>query len=69
MAKKVPGETKVEATATPARKRTGIAVRLDLSPKDHERMSKLAKRRGLTLASYARMVILERMDDEEGGEK
>jgi hypothetical protein len=67
MAKKAAGEKKAEAIATPTRKRTGIAVRLDLSPKDHERLSKLAKRRGLTMASYARMVILERMDAEEGG--
>ena len=54
----------MEATATPVRKRTGIAVRLDLSPKDHERLAKLAKRRGLTMASYARMVILEKLDEE-----
>jgi hypothetical protein len=67
MAKKASGGKKVEATATPTRKRTGIAVRLDLSPKDHERLSKVAKRRGLTLASFSRMVILEKLDEEEGG--
>ena len=44
-------------------------MRLDLRPSDHERLDKQARRRGLTLASYARMVILEKLDEEEGGSK
>jgi predicted DNA-binding protein len=43
------------------------AVRLDLTPADHERLNRQAKKRGLTMASYARMVILANLDEEEGG--
>lgn len=41
-------------------------VRLDLSPTDHERLERIARGRGLTMASYARMVLLERMKADEG---
>jgi hypothetical protein len=69
MAKKASGATKVEATATPTRKRTGIAVRLDLAPDDHDRLTKLAKDQGLTLASYARMALFKQMKADEGSGK
>jgi hypothetical protein len=44
-------------------------IRLDLTPKDHERLDRQARRRGLTMASFARMVILERLEVEDGGGK
>lgn len=69
MAKKAAGDKQVNATATPSRKRTGIAVRLDLAPADHERAMKLAKERGLSLSSYARMSLFKLMKEDEGGVK
>lgn len=42
-------------------------VRLDLSEPDHERLERCARERGLTMASYARMAVLERMKSDEGG--
>jgi hypothetical protein len=44
-------------------------VRLDLSPVDHRRLNKLARERGLTMSSYARMALFERMKDDESGGK
>ncbi len=44
-------------------------VRLDLTPADHRRLNKLAKERGLTMSSYARMAVFERMKDDEEGRK
>jgi hypothetical protein len=55
--------------ATPGRPCTVKGVRLDLSPADHSRLAKLAKERGLTMASYARMALFERMKDDEGRSK
>jgi hypothetical protein len=51
--------------------RTGRPVRLDLTEADHERLERHAKRRGLTKASTARMVILEWLDEQDakGGAK
>jgi hypothetical protein len=57
------------ATATPKRVRTGIAVRLDLPPTDHERASKIARDQGLSLASFARMALYRLMKEYEGGSK
>jgi hypothetical protein len=67
MAKKkaTTGAKKVSNTATPARKRTGIPVRLDLSPEDHARLSRLAKEQGLSLSSYARMALFRLMKAQE----
>jgi hypothetical protein len=66
MAKKPSGAKKLETTATPVR-RLSKAVRLDLSPKDHERLERCAEARGLNLASYARMAVLALVKaDEEG---
>jgi hypothetical protein len=69
MAKKASGAKQMSATATPTRKRTGIAVRLDLAPEDHERLTKLAKDQGLSLSSYARMALFKQMKADEGGGK
>jgi hypothetical protein len=41
-------------------------VRLDLSSTDHQRLERIARERGLTMASYARMVLLERLMTDEG---
>jgi predicted DNA-binding protein len=69
MAKKTPGANKMGATSTPARKRSGKAVRLDLSPKDHDRLDKAAEERGLSKSSYARMAVLAyiKQDEEDRG--
>jgi hypothetical protein len=44
-------------------------VRLDLSPSDHKRLERRAKGLGLTMSSYARMAVLERLkaDEKEDG--
>jgi hypothetical protein len=66
VAKKKAGK-KVEATKA---RRDVRAVRLDLSPSDHDRLTACAERRGLSLSSYARMAVLEmirRDEKEEGG--
>lgn len=42
------------------------AVRLDLTATDHARLDRQARKRGLTKASYSRMIILEKLDEEEG---
>ena len=64
-----PGAKKMGATATPVRKRTGKAVRLDLSPKDHDRLERASEERGLSKSSYARMAVLAliKRDEEERG--
>jgi len=41
-------------------------VRLDLSPANHKRLERCARERGLTMASYARMALLERLKTDEG---
>lgn len=65
MAKKVGGK-KVQAPVATGR-RLGKAVRLDLSEKDHERLDRVATAKGLNMAAYSRMAILERLrkDEEE----
>jgi hypothetical protein len=40
-------------------------VRLDLSPADHKRLERVAKEKGLTMTSYARMSVLERIKTDE----
>jgi hypothetical protein len=69
MAKKAAGTKKMStATQAPKRARSGIAVRLELPPEDHERASKIARGQGLSLASLARMALYRLMKDfEEGG--
>ena len=58
MAKKTTGDKKVQATAP---RRTGKAVRLDLSDADHARLEKAARELGLNMASFARMATLEKL--------
>jgi hypothetical protein len=50
------------------KKPAGKMVRLELQPKDYRRLQVQAKQRSLTLASYARMAVVERLTaDEEKG--
>lgn len=44
---------------------TAKPVRLDLSPADHERLERQARKRGLSMASFVRMLVLERLDSLE----
>jgi hypothetical protein len=55
------------AKRAPAAKKEKLlkGVRLDLAPTDHERLERIASERGLTMASYARMVLLERLKADE----
>jgi hypothetical protein len=41
-------------------------IRLDLAPSDHERLERVSRERGLSMSSYARMVLLERLKTDEG---
>ena len=69
MAKTAAGVKKVPTTATPVRKRTGIAVRLDLQPTDHERATRLAKERSQlaqTLAGHEEKWLTMSAEYEEG---
>jgi hypothetical protein len=58
-------------TPAPSKDRLVQGVRLDLAPTDHDRLKSAARRRGLTMASYARMAVLERLETDQprGGEK
>jgi hypothetical protein len=40
-------------------------VRLDLSPGDHKRLEHVATERGLSMTSYVRMILLERLKIDE----
>jgi hypothetical protein len=55
------------AKQAPAAKKEKLlkGVRLDLAPVDHQRLERIASERGLTMASYARMVLLERLKADE----
>ena len=44
-------------------------VRLDLSEADHVRLEQRSRQLGLTMASYARMAVLERLKADESGGK
>ena len=55
---------KVNATQTP---KTAKPVRLELKPADHERLDRQADKRGLSMAAFARMLILAQLDILEGG--
>jgi hypothetical protein len=56
--KTVPAATEEERLTKP--------VRLDMTPTDHERLERQSRRRGLTMAACARMVILEWLEQAEG---
>ena len=51
----------VKVNATQAAK-TSKPVRLELKPSDHERMEREADRRVLSMAAFARMIILEQLE-------
>jgi hypothetical protein len=51
---------KVQATAEPKAMK---AVRLDLTLGDHAHLEGLAEERGLSMASFVRMVLKERMNE------
>lgn len=42
-----------------------VHVRLDVRPSDRERLRRAARDRGLSMASYARMVVLEAIGADE----
>jgi hypothetical protein len=65
MAKKAAGVKEMLATAP--KRRLGKPVRLDLSEEDRELLSRVAKSKGLNMAAYSRMAVLERLrkDKEE----
>jgi hypothetical protein len=50
-------------------KRITKPVRLELSPADHKRLEKTARELGLTMASYARLALFERLKADAGGAK
>lgn len=54
-----PRETDMHATAEVQEARTVKAVRLELPKNAHHFMEKLVRKKGLTMASYARMKMLE----------
>jgi hypothetical protein len=66
MAKKK-AEKPMAAQAEPATRTK--PVRLELSLEDHERLTRQARKRGLSNASYARMVMLERLEQDEASKK
>jgi hypothetical protein len=41
------------------------AVRMDLTPAHHKRLERAAQELGLSMAAYARMVLLERLKADE----
>jgi hypothetical protein len=59
------GRKRAKKVATTGQAETAKAVRLELSPQDHERLVIKARKRGLNKASTARMVILEWLDEQE----
>jgi hypothetical protein len=66
MAKKTVKQAKPTNVAAAKEVRLVKGVRLDLSPTDHQRLEHIARERGLTMASNARMVLLERLLTDEG---
>lgn len=63
MAKKKAGAKKVEPK-TPTRRLPKV-VRLEFSEKDHERLEGLAEAKGLSMAAFSRMAVLDRMREVE----
>ncbi len=67
MAKKTVNDKSMNAVK--GRVRSGSAlvkgVRLDLSEVDHARLERCSRELGLTMASYARMAVLERLKADE----
>jgi predicted HicB family RNase H-like nuclease len=44
-------------------------VRLVLTERDHVRLESMARRKGLSLASYARQALMERLTSDEAKEQ
>ncbi len=63
MAKKTVRSGKPPSAAKDVRLVKG--VRLDLSPGDDERLERVARERGITMSSYARMKLLESIKADE----
>jgi hypothetical protein len=61
MAKK--GEKKM---ARPDVERFDVPLRIDVTGSMRDRLEQQARRRGLSMAAFCRMVILERLETEEG---
>jgi hypothetical protein len=55
----------VKPPAPAADSRSGRPVRLELTVGDHERLERSARLRGLSMASYARMAVLEKIKTDE----
>lgn len=62
MAKAKKRSPKVNATKAVPRSK---AVRLDLPIPDHESLERIASSVGLSMASYVRMIVLERLSSEK----
>jgi hypothetical protein len=63
MAKKTAGGKNVQVTAP--KRRLGKPVRLDLSEEDRERLNRIARLKGLNMAAYSRMAVLDRLRKDE----
>lgn len=61
MAKKKTGDPKVTAVDEDIRH-----ARLELAGKDYERMRRVAKANGLSIAAYIRQAVLQRIRTDEG---
>ena len=68
-------EPKVPASAEPKTERRvpitdrRMPIRMDLKASDHQRMERHARKRDISIASLARMILVEWLDDREGGTK
>jgi hypothetical protein len=67
MARKATGAKHVQTTAP--KRRAGKPVRLELNERDKARLERIATAKGLNMAAYSRMAILDRLrkDEEEMG--
>jgi hypothetical protein len=57
--------TKVSVTAKAKAERTTRPVRLDMPVEHVERLERAARRIGLSMSSYCRMAVLERIERDE----
>lgn len=61
-------EPKVPAIKTP-KTSDRVAIRLELKRADHKRLEQQAENRDLSLASMARVAVLEWLKQQEGGQE
>ncbi len=59
------GRKRAKKVTSTGEAETAKAIRLELFPQDHERLEAQARRRGLSKAAAARMVILEWLEEQE----